>query len=225
MVMTTHSSTCPESVTLWGVNISPYVRKVQIALEEKKIPYQHMQILPKALLQATGQAVPADFQQASPLGKIPALQIGAFCIADSAVISAYLDKKYPQGQKLYPNDPESYARALWFENYGDTILSSVAYQKIFLEAVVKPAVFGAVPNEEIIANAKSQELPAQLDYLETEVGKFAWIAGDDFSMADVAIVTHLISLEQAGFSLAETRWKKLAQYKEKVTARDSFKKI
>lgn len=214
-----------EMITLWGLGLSPYVRKVQIALGEKNLAYEHKQILPRALLLATQQAVPDAFQKASPLGKIPALEIGAFSISDSSVICAYLDKKFPQGQQLYPEQPDAYARARWLENYADTTFSGVIYQKIFLEAVVKPTVFKTQPNTEIIEKAKSQELPPLLDYLEHEASKTTWLAGNDFSIADVAVVTHLISAEQAGFSLDQNRWKALAKLKDKIMARDSFKKI
>jgi glutathione S-transferase len=218
-------NTKAEAIVLWGVGPSPFVRKVQIALEEKGLAYKHMQILPKVLLTATGQPVPATFDKVSPLGKIPALQIGDYAIADSAVISAYLDKKFPQGQKLYPEQPEAYARALWFENYADTIFSSITHKKILVEAVVKPNVLGIKPDQEALERARTEDLPPCLDYLEQEVSKHDWIAGDEFSMADVAIVTQLICLEQASFYLSNTRWKHLCAYKDKVMARDSFKKI
>lgn len=214
-----------EPVTLWGSGLSPFVRKVQVALEEKKIPYEHKQILPTLLLVATNQPVPETFQAISPLGKIPALQWGSFAMADSSVICAFLDKKCPHGQALYPQDPESLARALWFENYADITLTSVIHQKLFVEAVVKPKLFGTAPNKDIIEEAQTKELPPLLDYLENAASQSDWLAGDDFSIADVAIVTHLISAELAGFSLDKKRWQALANLKEKVMARDSFKKL
>ncbi len=79
-----------EKIILWGVKGSPYVQKVMIALAEKNITYEHQQILPKSLLVLRNELVPQDFEQLSPLGKIPLLQIGNWGIADSAVITAFL---------------------------------------------------------------------------------------------------------------------------------------
>lgn len=214
-----------EKITLWGIGVSPYVRKVQVALEEKKLAYEHEQILPKAILLATKQAVPCAFQKVSPLGKIPAIQIGSHCVADSAVICQFLDKKYPANTKLYPENPESYARALWFENYADNIFSEIVHKKIFVEAVVKPKIFGTIPPTEVIEQVITQELPAYLDYLAQEVSQHEWLAGDEFSTADIAITTHFISLERSGFTLDKHRWGNLHTYTEKVLARDSFKKV
>ena len=116
-------------VILWGVKVSPYVRKVMVALAEKNIAYEQREILPKVLLEATHQTVPVEFDRASQLGKIPALQVGNYCIADSAAIAGYLDRQFVSGNSLYPTDPEEYGRALWFEHFSDTTLTEIAYKK------------------------------------------------------------------------------------------------
>lgn len=195
-----------------------------VALAEKEIAYEQREILPKIFLEATGQTIPTEFEQASPLGKIPALQVGDFCIADSAAIAGYLDKKFPT-VKLYPSNPENYARALWFEHYADNVLTEVAYKKIFLECVVKPKVLNIEPNHTLVEQTKTNELPEMLAYLDQSVAKFNWIAGDEFSMADIAIATQLIALTIAGFKINRSNWNNLNQYLTKVTARPSFQKM
>ena len=61
--------------------------------------------------------------EVSPLGRVPALKNDTDHIADSAVIAAYLEKKFPDTTPLYPDDPAMYAKALWFENFADHVLS------------------------------------------------------------------------------------------------------
>lgn len=213
-------------VILWGVSVSPYVRKVMVALAEKKIPYEQKETLPKRFLQAIGQAIPEGFEQVSPLGKIPVLQIGNFSIADSAVIAGYLDQKFPDTKLLYPHHtPEEYAKVLWFEHYSDNTLTDIGYKKIFFECVVKPKVLNQSTDDETVKNAKEKELPPLLDYLNQSVITHEWIAGDEFSMADIAIATQFLALKMAGFEVDNKRWSNLNQYLKKVTARESFKKI
>ena len=115
--------------------------------------YQHNEILPKILLAATQQEVPLEFERVSPLGKIPALSIGEFCVADSAVICAFLDKQYDSGNKIFPEDIVPYTRALWFQNYADNIFTNIAYKKIFVEAVIKPRILNLESNSAIIDDA------------------------------------------------------------------------
>ena len=214
-----------EKPILWGVRASPFVRKVQIALKEKNLIYQHNEILPKILLAATQQEVPLEFERVSPLGKIPALSIGEFCVADSAVICAFLDKQYDSGNKIFPENIFSYTRALWFENYADNIFANIAYKKIFAEAVIKPKVLNLEPDSAIINKAWLQELPLCLDYLEKEVDKFEWLAGDQFSIADIALITHFIALHQSGFYIDQPQWKKLSRYISRTLAHPSVSSV
>jgi glutathione S-transferase len=43
--------------------VAIYSRKVMVALAEKELPYEQREILPKILLNATGQSIPADFEK------------------------------------------------------------------------------------------------------------------------------------------------------------------
>ena len=52
------------------------------------------------------------------------------------------------------------------------------------------------------------ELPLCLDYLEKEVKKFEWLAGNQFSIADIALITHFIALNQSGFYCGSTKMEK-----------------
>lgn len=210
-------------ITLWGASISPYVRKIMIALAEKGIHYEHQEILPKVLLQATGQSIPDTFNKISPLGKIPALQVGDFAIADSSVIAAYLDKKFPDEKNLYPINAEEYAKALWFEHYSDTVLTEIAYKKIFLEIVVKPNVLKQEPNYPLVEHAKNEVLPAILDYLNNSIAENEWFADNEFSMADVAISTQLLALKMSDINIDEQRWFNLNKFLQKIILRDSYK--
>src|SRR5688572_13338482 len=69
---------------LLGHDGSPYVRKVRIVLEEKRIPYEHVKARPST----PDSPVP----QYNPLGKIPVLLTDkGKAIYDSSVIVEYLD--------------------------------------------------------------------------------------------------------------------------------------
>ena len=64
--------------TLYGVGLSPFVRKVRVVLAEKSVPYDHDPVVP-------GNPDPED-RKMSPLGKIPALRDGDRAFSDSSVI-------------------------------------------------------------------------------------------------------------------------------------------
>ena len=207
---------------VWGVSASPYVQKIMVALAEKNIAYELRETLPTVLLHALNQTVPLEFEQASLLGKIPALQIDDYAISDSAIIAGYLDLKFSSGNALYPRCPEAYATARWFEMYSDTVLTNTAYQKIFIEAFIKPNVLNQVSNTDLVDHAISTELPPLLDFLDSSLKEKEWFAGEDFSMADIAITTQLLALETCGFYLSQTQHPNLSDLMIRAYSRHSF---
>lgn len=209
-----------EKLILWGVKASPYVQKVMVALAEKNLDYEHRQILPKSLLILRNEVMPEEFERLSPLGKIPVLQMGDWGIADSAVITTFLDRQFPSDQKLYPDNPKEYAKALWFERYADTTLTDVIYKKIFFQKVIKPALLNQPADLSIVEKAISIELPPLLTYLNRELEKNKWLADQRFSIADIAVVVQLVALKKAGVSLDD--WKNLDKYLKNVTQQPSF---
>src|SRR5262245_27792207 len=121
------------SLVVLGGGVSPFTRKVRVLLVEKGIEYRHEQINPFA--------PPAGWTEISPLGKIPAFKDGDRTLADSSVICAYLERRFP-GPALYPSDPYEHARALWFEEYMDGGFVPVAGPNIFFALVLKPLLGG-----------------------------------------------------------------------------------
>jgi glutathione S-transferase len=202
--------------TLYGIGISPFVRKVRIVLAEKGVAYEHDPVIPVN--------VSAEYKKISPLGKVPAYKDGDRALADSSVICAYLERTHPQ-PALYPSDPYEYARALWFEEYADSAVAPAFGPKIFFQKVVQPRFFSQPCDEAIVQKAVAEDLPPIFDYLEGEVGEGGVIAGTRFSIGDISLVTQFINLRFAGVSVDPKRWPKLARYVDHVRAQPSVKKI
>lgn len=204
------------SMIVYGVNASPFVRKVRVTLIEKSLPYELETVFP-------GPAAPAEFRAISPLGKVPAFRDGDRTLADSSVICAYIERRHPT-PALYPNDPYEFARALWFEEWADGGLVTIAGPKIFFQRIVAPRFFGRACDEETVRKAIDEELPPFLDYLEGQIsGEF--LVGGAFSIADIGVVTQFVNLAHAGVAVDAARWPKLAVYVERGFARPSFKAL
>jgi len=215
-----------EKPVIWGVKVSPYVRKVMVAMELKGISYDLHETLPSKLLSILNQEIPTEFAQASPLGKIPAYQEGNFSLADSSVIIAYLEKTHPQ-HALFPKNPKQYAKALWLEKYADTFLSETIHNKIFVESVVKPHVLKMQSNQELIQQAIDKELPVIFNYLEQTLkdngDKF--LVGNRMTLADIAIGVHFVSLKMSGITVNKKVWPVLAEYVDRILEQPAFKKV
>lgn len=203
-----------EKPILHGANASPFVRKVRVALAEKGIDYDQVQVMPM------GQT--EEYLAMSPLGKIPCYQEGAFTLPDSSAIIGYLEKKQPE-PALYPKEAQAFGRALWYEEYADTKLVDTI-GAIFFNRVVQAKILKGEPDEAAIAKAK-ETLPSVFDYLEKEIGDKDVLAGSHFSVAEIAVASPFVNLAHAGENVDASRWPKLAAYLERVHGRPSFKPI
>ena len=201
-------------IRLLGASISPFVRKVMVALEEKGLAYEHVAARP-------GETDPS-FRAASPLGKIPALTDGDFAIADSTAITTYLDAAYP-ANPVYLSDPKDRARVVFFEKFADTQLLP-AVIKIFVQRIAMPRFFGGQTDEAVVQAAIEKEIPPVLDHLARFVEGRTWLMGDRFTMADVACVTAFVNAKYAGWEPDPSRWPTVTAYVARVLARPSFQK-
>lgn len=204
------------TLTVYGGSLSPFVRKVRVVLAEKGIAYEHQQINPFA---------PPDwFLDISPLKRIPVLRDSEVpepnTLPDSSVICDYLENKYPE-PPLYPKEPFSRARALWFEEYADTQMMQSIGPGLFFERIVKKLIGGEC-DESIVVATLSEKLPGIFDYLESNVRGHEFLVGNAFSIADIAVACMLVNFEHARERLDRTRWPELARYSAAMHARPSF---
>jgi len=202
--------------TVYGVNLSPFVRKVRVALAEKGVPYELDPVIPLN--------VSTEFKKLSPLGKVPAYRDGDRTLADSSIICAYLERIHAN-PPLYPSDPYDYARALWFEEYADGGLTPIVGPKIFFQKIVGPLFFQQPTDAAVVTKAVDEELPPMFDYLESQLGDSGFIVGTRLSIGDIGVGSQFVNLRHAGFGVDAARWPKLATYVAGIHARPSFKAL
>src|SRR5689334_2217169 len=98
---------------LLGHDGSPFVRKVRIVLEEKRIPYEYVH--------ARGAAPDSPVPQHNPLAKIPVLVAdNGKAIYDSPVIVEYLEALKPE-PRLIPAGAEERIDVKRWEALGDGV--------------------------------------------------------------------------------------------------------
>ena len=196
------------ALTIIGSFVSPYVRKVLACMNLKGIDYEVDPITP-----FFGND---EFRRLSPLCRIPVLVDGDFSISDSSVICAYLDEAYP-GHPLFPADPKDRARARWLEEFADTRLGDLFIWSFFYQKIVKPLVWGEPTDEERVAKAEKEGIPAALDYLERELPAEGYLFGQ-IGAADIAIASFFRNGAYAGFETDAGRWPRTAAFVERTLA-------
>ena len=199
-----------------GASASPFVRKVRVTLAEKGLDYELRPLFPFN--------VSAEYKKISPLGKIPAYEEDGRTLADSSVICAYLERANPE-PALYPSDPYEFARALWFEEYGDSAIAQNLGGGLFFQLIVAPRFLQRPTDQAAVEKALTQDIPPVFDYLESQIKTPEALAGTRFSIADISVCSHFVNMNHAGHDVDAKRWPKLAKYVHNTLARPSFKAL
>lgn len=205
------------SITLYGANLSPFVRKVRVALAYKGLDYELISVIP------FGDDQPEEFKANSPLGKIPLLHIDGHWIADSSVILAYLERAYPQ-TPLLSDEPAVASRALWFEEYADSHMINSIGGHLFFELILAPIFFNREPNKEEIELAKTKEIPAIFDYLETQI-QSDYLLGKTLAHADICLCSPFVNMHHCDVKCDEKKWPKTAAYIDRVMKSEFYTPI
>lgn len=103
-------------ITLISHHLCPYVQRAVIALKEKRVSFERVDI------DLAGK--PDWFLAISPLGKTPVLKVGDHAMFESAVILEYLEETQPH--PLHPTDPLARAEHRSWIEFGSSVLGDIA---------------------------------------------------------------------------------------------------
>ena len=195
---------------IFGFPLSPFVRKVVVAVKEKGL---EAEVVPSNPSQPD-----EEFAAISPFHKIPAFRDGDFTLADSTAIVTYLDAKYPE-PALLPASPEARAKAIWFEEVADTVFIP-AGAPIVLNRFLRPRIFGTEGDEAAAIDAE-EAVKRPLAYLDGAVSD-GWLAGE-FTVGDIAVASVIRTLGYAGWQLDAAAYPRLAAWYGRVQAREGWK--
>jgi len=193
---------------LYSGPLSLFTAKVRIALDEKSLPYQRVEV--GWSLRDRYLPHHPDVVAYNPKRQVPVLVDGDVVVTDSTLILEYLEDRYPD-PPLAPRDPIARARCRQLEAAADELLFPPIWDLI--EGVFYAAAGGGAAAERV--EAARQSLAEQVAQLDKELAGRAWLCGE-FSVADIGTVVMLnaaaalgappdASLGHVGAWLARTR--------------------
>jgi glutathione S-transferase len=154
----------------------------ELGLEYQIVRYQRD---PKTML------APPELKRIHPLGKSPVVVDGAAVLAESGAIIEYLVEKYGGGKFVPPPGSPEKLRYSYFMHYAEGSMMAPLLMKLVFDRVESsPAPFFVRPIARGIAQKVKgtyiqPQINTHLDYLEAELGKHHWFAGNEFSAADI----------------------------------------
>jgi len=187
---------------LYHLPLSPYARKVRLALNEKRIPFE-------LRAERVWERRP-EFLELNPACQVPVLvEPNGLVIADSYAICEYLDEAYPDMPLLGRSLAErAEVRRLlaWFDGkFAGEVTQNLLYEKQMKR------LMGRGNPEGPVIRAGYQNLKPHLEYLGWLAETRHWLAGQALTLADFAAAAHLSALDFQGdvdwsFNQAAKEW-------------------
>jgi glutathione S-transferase len=162
---------------LYGASYSTYVRTVRLALHEKGVAYDWVDID----VFAPG-GPPSEYLKRHPFGRIPSFEHNGFQLYETVSIARYVDEAF-EGPVLQPPDVHDRARM----NQIISILDHYAYRTLVWDIYVE-RMGGASLGRSSDENRIAQALPKArlcLEALSRFVGNGRWLAGSTLTLADL----------------------------------------
>lgn len=171
---------------------------------------------------------PPELKKVHPLGKSPVITDDDNVVAESGAIVEYLVERYGQGKLVPPAgspDKLRYNHILHFAE--GTAMPPLLMKLVFDRIETQKMPFFVKPIAKGIA-AKVKQMMIQpnlqnnLNFLEAELNKSTWFAGEEFTAADVQISFVLeASAARAGL---DARYPKLTAFLARIHARPAYQR-
>ncbi|MBS0446752.1 MAG: glutathione S-transferase [Proteobacteria bacterium] len=170
---------------------------------------------------------PPELRKIHPLGKSPVITDGDVTLAESGAILEYLVDRYDTEGRLRPaaGTPERLRWQYWMHFAEGTAMPPLLLKLIFDRIPTQPMPFFARPiargiSEKVLATLVRPNLERQLDYMEGELAKSTWFAGEQFSAADVQM-SFVVEASKQRAGLDERR-PKLMDYLKRIHSRPAY---
>ncbi|MDH5748384.1 MAG: glutathione S-transferase family protein, partial [Rhodospirillales bacterium] len=230
-------------LTLYHYDRSTAAQRVRLILEEKEVPWKSV-IVDTA--NGDVEQLPEDYHRLNPKGLVPVIVNNGVAIAESLVILEYLEDAFPESS-FRPQSPEARAKMrLWMRKIEDgvhvasrTVGVCLVNRHIYkAKGAEKIDKYYAKMRDQVRRNNDQVNIASGLDSpllpdavatfrrlfeeMDSTLSESAWLAGDTYSLADIALVVYVRRLES--FMMAPL-WKNLAhlnEWYERISQRPAY---
>lgn len=193
-------------------------------LEELGLDYE----IKKYERDAKTMLAPPELRAIHPLGKSPVIEDDGTMVAESGAIIEYLIERYGKGKFIPAAGTPEKLRYTYFMHYAEgSAMTPLLMKLVFDKVASSPMPFFAKPIAKGIAHKVTSsyimpQIVQHLNYMEAELAKRNWFAGDEITGADFQ-VTFVLEAASARGGLGD-KYPKLNAYLKRVHARPAYKR-
>ncbi|MEM0990887.1 MAG: glutathione S-transferase family protein [Pseudomonadota bacterium] len=196
-------------ITIYGRATSSNVQLAMWAIGELGLDHERLDYGHKY-----GGTDTAEYRSLNPNGRVPVMKDGDLVMFESGAITRYLCEKYGKAP-FWPDRLEDRARLdVWCEWIKSTLAPMWA-QPIFWSLLKHPSGQGGETVQEA-----AEAVKPMFQILDQRIGEGPWLAGDDFTFADLWTGHLLYRYATLTFDKAETP--NIDAYYARLTARPAF---
>jgi glutathione S-transferase len=171
---------------------------------------------------------PPELRAVHPLGKAPVITDGDVTVAESGAVIEYLVERYGDGRLVPPAGSADKRRYTYFLHFAEgTAMAPLLMKLVFDRVETSPMPFFARPiarsiSQKVKGSYIMPQIRQHLDFMEAELGKSAWFAGDEFTAADIQLSFALeASAARGGLG---ANYPKLSAFLDRIHARPAYQR-
>ncbi|MCK4882824.1 MAG: glutathione S-transferase family protein [Candidatus Omnitrophica bacterium] len=196
---------------IYGADLSSPSNKVRMGANALGLEYEYIRVSIKG-----GENRTEEYLKMHPAGKVPVINDDGFVLFESDAIIKYLAAK--QKSPLYPDELKQRAGIdQWMDFTAVHVggaMGRVVFNRVF-------ASFAGVSVDERSLKDGLKFLNRFLPVVDRQLSKAEYFAGEQFSLADIALLATMDPAEVAGVNLTPyehlTQWRKELQKKDLYT--------
>ncbi|MGQ0665162.1 MAG: glutathione S-transferase family protein [Pseudomonadota bacterium] len=201
--------------TLYHLWLSPFCRKVRVVLKEKNLAFEMK-------VEKVWERRP-EFLALNPAGTVPVLVEEDGTVApESGAICEYLEEVYAE-RRLIGDTAQARIEVRRLVAWFDLKFAREVSDNLLEEKIMKRFLGLGEPNSAAI-RAGYANIHYHLEYIGWLAERRKFLAGDQFSLADIAAAAHLSALDYLG----DVPWEKYERAKDwyaRIKSRPSFRPL
>lgn len=169
-------------LTVYHLGVSQSERIVWLC-EELEIPYD----LVRFDRDPVTRLAPAAYKALHPTGMAPVIKDGDVVLAESCAIIDYIIHRHGDGRLAVGPESDAYPDYLFWFNYANGTVMPMEMIGMILNGIGYDGSHGVLDN-------LMKRLPIAYDLLEAKLGQAPYLAGDDFTAADIIMLFPLTTM-------------------------------
>lgn len=163
---------------------------------------------------------PPEYNALHPLGAAPVIEDGNVKLAESGACVEYIAQTHGKGRFIIGPDHKNYADYLYWFHF-----ANASFQAALMRDLAIKAVGGAADSTDrgaAILDRFSQKFSAMLKLINDRLAEVPWLAGDEFTAADIMLVCCLTTMRCFNpYDLGG--YEHILAYLARVSARDGYR--